>query len=145
MTEPAIRVAIADDQALVRAGFRMILEAQPDIRVVAAGDQLLAPSVTRRFVERLTREPRPMATGVNLDRLTSREQEVLRFLSRGMSNAEIADALVVSESTVKTHVGHVLAKLGLRDRVQAVVLAYESGLVRAGDPERNRADAPRSA
>jgi DNA-binding NarL/FixJ family response regulator len=224
VTEPAIRVAVADDQALVRAGFRMILEAQPDIRVVAeaadgaaavdvvrrtrphvvlmdirmpildgleatrrllatdaarprvlvlttfdldeyvyaalqagasgfllkdttpeglgaavrvvaAGDQLLAPSVTRRLVERFSRESRPTAAALDLARLTGREQEVLRFLARGMSNSEIADALVVSESTVKTHVAHVLAKLGLRDRVQAVVLAYETGLVRAGSTE----------
>ena len=221
--ERQIRVVIADDQALVRGGFRMILEAQPDIRVmgeaadgaaavdvtrrarpdvvlmdvrmpildgleatrrilatprmaarvlvlttfdldeyvyaalragasgfllkdttpeglvaavrgVAAGDQLLAPSVTKRLVERFSRAPMP-AGGVGasaLSRLTSREMEVLRFLARGMSNTEIADTLVVSESTVKSHVAHVLAKLELRDRVQAVVLAYESGLVQVG-------------
>jgi DNA-binding NarL/FixJ family response regulator len=217
-----IRVAIADDQALVRAGFRMILEAQSDIRVIgeapdgsaavdlvrrlrpdvalmdirmpvldgieatrrilaapgaevrilvlttfdldeyvyaairagasgfllkdttpeglvaavrviAAGDQLLAPSVTRRLVERFARVPSPAAVP-ELERLTARETEVLRLMARGMTNGEIADALVVSESTVKSHVAHVLAKLDLRDRAQAVVVAYESGLVKAGEP-----------
>jgi len=216
-----IHVVIADDQALVRAGFRMILEAQPDIRVVgeapdgaaavdavrlqrpdvvlmdirmpgvdglestrrilaagssarililttfdldeyvytalrlgasgfllkdvspehlvvavrliAAGDQLLAPSVTRRLVERFTRTPVvPAAAAPTLERLTPRELEVLQLVARGLSNAEIAEALVLGEATVKTHVAHVLAKLELRDRVQAVVLAYESGLVAAG-------------
>ena len=217
-----LRVVVADDQALLRTGFRMILEAQPDIRVqaevadgaaaveavrrirpdvvlmdirmpamdgleatrrilatdgvathvlvlttfdldeyvyaalragasgfllkdttpealvaavriVAAGDQLLAPSITRRLVERYARTPAPGAGApAALATLTTREQEVLRLLARGLSNGEIADALVVSESTVKTHVAHVLAKLDLRDRVQAVVLAYESGLVQAG-------------
>jgi DNA-binding NarL/FixJ family response regulator len=222
VTEGSLRVAIADDQTLVRVGFRMILEAQPDIRVigeaadgaaavevvrrtgpdvvlmdvrmpvldgleatrrvlgmadvatrvlvlttfdldeyvyaalragasgfllkdtspeglvaavriVAGGDQLLAPSVTRRLVERFTSvAPATGLPAANLDRLTGREREVLRFVARGMSNAEIADALVVSESTVKSHMAHVLAKLELRDRVQAVVVAYESGLVRVG-------------
>jgi DNA-binding NarL/FixJ family response regulator len=221
VTERPIRVVIADDQALVRGGFRLILEAQPDIevvgeaangaagvdavkrdrpdvvlmdirmpvldgleatrrivgagvatkvlvlttfdldeyvyaalragasgfllkdttpeglvaavRVVAAGDQLLAPSVTRRLVERFARQPEPAAVPA-LDRLTAREVDVLRLMARGMSNAEIADSLVVSESTVKSHVAHVLGKLDLRDRAQAVVAAYESGLVRAGEP-----------
>jgi DNA-binding NarL/FixJ family response regulator len=219
--ERPIRVVIADDQALVRGGFRLILEAQSDIevvgeaangaagvdavkrdrpdvvlmdirmpvldgleatrrivgagvmtkvlvlttfdldeyvyaalragasgfllkdttpeglvaavRVVAAGDQLLAPSVTRRLVERFARQPEP-ASAPALDRLTAREVDVLRLMARGMSNAEIADSLVVSESTVKSHVAHVLGKLDLRDRAQAVVAAYESGLVRAGEP-----------
>jgi DNA-binding NarL/FixJ family response regulator len=103
------------------------------VRLIAAGDQLLAPSITRRLVERFARVPvTPRGSLPGFDRLTAREQEVLRLLARGMSNSEIADALVVSESTVKTHVAHVLAKLELRDRVQAVVLAYESGLVQAG-------------
>jgi len=103
--------------------------------VIAAGDQLLAPSVTRRLVERFASVPMPTAgaSAALLARLTSREMDVLRLLARGMSNPEIADALVVSESTVKSHVAHVLAKLELRDRVQAVVLAYESGIVRAGE------------
>jgi DNA-binding NarL/FixJ family response regulator len=220
----ATRVLIVDDQALVRTGFRMILEAEPDlevvgeaadgeqavtearrlrpdvilmdirmprmdgveatrrlagpassdglrvlilttfdldeyvvealragasgfllkdappedlvgaIQVVAAGDALLAPSVTRRlldrFAEHLPAIDRPPPAG--LDQLTERELEVLRLLARGRSNAEIASELFVGETTVKTHVGRVLMKLGLRDRVQAVVLAYESGLVQPG-------------
>ena len=215
-----IRVLIADDQSLVRAGFRMILEAQPDIevvaeaadgqdavasarrlapdvvlmdirmprmdgleatrllaggparvlmlttfdlddyvyealragasgfllkdvpreelvhavRLVAAGEALLAPSLTRRLIEEFLRlrarpaAPRPEA----LAALTQRERETLELLARGLSNAELAQALVVSEHTVKTHVGNVLLKLGLRDRVQAVILAYEVGLVQPG-------------
>jgi DNA-binding NarL/FixJ family response regulator len=221
-----IHVVIADDQALVRAGFRMILEAQPDIRVageaadgaaavdavrllrpdvvlmdirmpgvdgleatrrilaagstarililttfdldeyvytalrlgasgfllkdvspehlvvavrlIAAGDQLLAPSVTRRLVERFARTPVvPTAAQPALERLTPRELEVLQLVARGLSNQEIAETLVLGEATVKTHVAHVLAKLELRDRVQAVVLAYESGLVTAGEAARS--------
>jgi DNA-binding NarL/FixJ family response regulator len=218
-----LRVLIADDQALVRAGFRMILEAQPDIevvgeaadgeaavegarrlrpdvilmdvrmpgldgleatrrllgepdsepprililttfdldeyvyaamrsgasgfllkdaspehlvaavRTVAVGDALLAPAITRRLVERFAR-PQMSLEGATeaLATLTARETEVFRLVARGMSNAEIADTLVISESTVKTHVAGVLAKLNLRNRAQAVVLAYESGSVRAG-------------
>jgi DNA-binding NarL/FixJ family response regulator len=216
-----IRVLIADDQALVRAGFRLILEAQEDIqvvgeagdgrealaqaqeldpdvvlmdirmpeldgldatrelvhgdgsarvlvlttfdldeyvyeamkagasgfllkdvrpeqlaeavRVVAAGDSLLAPAITRRLVEEFVRRPRPGSTRPDqLNELTERELEVLKLLARGLSNAELASTLSVSEATVKTHVAHVLTKLGLRDRVQAVVLAYESGLILPG-------------
>jgi DNA-binding NarL/FixJ family response regulator len=217
-----IRVLIADDQALLRGGFRMILEAQKDIEVVgeaddgvqavelagrlrpdvvlmdvrmprldgiqatrrvvqaaggatrvlilttfdldeyvyeamragasgfllktvrprqlaaavrdvAAGDALLAPDITRRLVEQFVRRP-PPGTGVPaaMAALTQREVEVLRLVARGLSNAEIAGELVVSETTVRTHVARVLAKLGLRDRVQAVVVAYESGLVQPG-------------
>jgi DNA-binding NarL/FixJ family response regulator len=104
------------------------------IRVVAAGDALLAPSVTRRLLDRFAdRLPDPAAARPGaLDSLTARELEVLGLVARGMSNAEIADHLVVSETTVKTHVGRLLAKLDLRDRVQAVVLAYETGIVRPG-------------
>jgi DNA-binding NarL/FixJ family response regulator len=213
------RVLIADDQSLVRAGFRMILEAQPGVRVVgeaadgraavsstlslhpdvvlmdirmpeldglaatrelvrarsparvlilttfdldeyvyeamkggasgfllkdvdppdlvhavrvvARGDALLAPQVTRRLVERFVRVP---ARAPELDALTPRERDVLLAIARGLSNAEIAAELVLSEGTVKSHVTSLLAKLGIRDRVQAVVLAYESGLVTPGDP-----------
>ena len=211
-----IRVALADDQALVRTGFRLILQAEDDIevvgeaedgraaielvhsttpdvilmdvrmpvldgieatrrvasdtrvlvlttfdldevvfeairagasgfllktspaeelvravRVVAAGDALLSPSITRRLVEEFAR--RPAATEPRgLDDLTPRELDVLRLIARGFSNAEIATGLFVEASTVKSHVASVLAKLGLRDRVQAVVAAYESGLVTPG-------------
>jgi DNA-binding NarL/FixJ family response regulator len=221
----SIRVVVADDQELVRSGFTMILEAQPDIevvaeagdgaeavaavrqhtpdvllldirmpgtdgleaarqvcaqssckvvmlttfdldeyvyealyagasgfllkdvrrddlvhavRVVAGGDSLLAPTVTRRLVADIVRRRREEATAeVTPDRLevlTAREVETLRMLARGLSNAEIATTLFVSEHTVKTHVSNVLGKLGLRDRVQAVICAYETGLVTPGSP-----------
>jgi DNA-binding NarL/FixJ family response regulator/class 3 adenylate cyclase len=220
----AVRVMIVDDQALVRAGFRMILEAEQDlevvgeasdggeaveewqkltpdvvlmdvrmpemdgieatrrllahdqadtkvvmlttfdmdeyvydalragasgfllkdvppeqlvagIRSVASGDSLLAPSVTRRVIEEFVRRPPSSARELpaKLEELTARELEVLRLVARGLSNAEIAKELFVSETTVKTHVAHVLMKLDLRDRVQAVVLAYESGLIQPGE------------
>jgi DNA-binding NarL/FixJ family response regulator len=100
------------------------------VRVVAAGDALLAPSVTRRLIADFTRRPAagaPPPAGLAV--LTARETEVLRLIARGLSNAEISSTLVIAEQTTKTHVGRILAKLGLRDRAQAVVLAYESGLV----------------
>ena len=103
------------------------------IRIVADGDALLAPSVTRRLLERFaTTLPPGEDSSDALAELTSRETEVLRLLAGGMSNAEIASELVVSEATVKTHISSVLRKLGLRDRVQAVIVAYESGLVKLG-------------
>jgi DNA-binding NarL/FixJ family response regulator len=102
------------------------------VRVVAAGDALLAPSVTRRLVEEFARRPDPPPPPAALDELTDREREVLVCMARGLSNQEIAWELFVAETTVKTHVGRVLQKLGLRDRAQAVVLAYESGLVHPG-------------
>jgi DNA-binding NarL/FixJ family response regulator len=210
-----IRVAIVDDQAMVRAGFRMIVQSQPDmefageagdgqeaielirrerpdvvlmdirmprvdgieatrqvsgmarvvilttfeldeyvfdalaagasafllkaappedllraIRVVAEGDALLAPSVTRKLIEEFAKRPQPPpGKPKQLGSLTERELEVLREVARGLTNAEIAQRLHVSETTVKTHVAHMLDKLDLRDRVQAVILAYEAGLV----------------
>ena len=216
-----IRVLVADDQALVRGGLRMIIDAQPDMEVVgeasdgrevldtidhlgadvvlmdirmpgvdglaatrrlvqrgsdarivmlttfdldeyvyealragasgfllktapphqlttairdaAAGDVLMAPSITRRLVEDFVNRPRPAVHGpAGLEHLTARELEVLLLIARGMSNSEIAGSLHVSATTAKTHVGRVLMKLGARDRVQAVVIAYESGLVRPG-------------
>jgi DNA-binding NarL/FixJ family response regulator len=216
-----IRVALVDDQQLVRAGFRMVLDAQPDmtvvgeapdgleaieiatrgdadvivmdvrmpnldgveaarricaagdrpkvlmlttfdldeyafaalkagasgfllkdvppqellfaIRSVHSGDRVVAPSTTKRLLDRFVPllDPAPQATPRQLGDLTEREREVLIQVAAGLSNAEIAERLFVSEATVKTHVGRILAKLGLRDRVQAVVLAYETGLVRA--------------
>jgi DNA-binding NarL/FixJ family response regulator len=218
VSERLLRVAIADDQSLIRAGFRMILDAQPDIevvaeardgleaiaawrrcapdvilmdirmpeldgleaarrilegggdgsrvvmlttfdldeyvyaalragasgfllkdvspeqliaavRLVAIGDALLAPSITRRLVERFARPVAPTVSHGALATLTPREAEVLKLIARGLSNAEIACTLFLSEATVKTHVARILPKLGVRDRVQAVVLAYESGIV----------------
>jgi DNA-binding NarL/FixJ family response regulator len=221
MSDPStIRVMIADDQALMRGGFRMILEAEPDlkvvgeaidgadavrgferwrpdvivmdvrmpsmdgieatsriialddaakvlmlttfdldayvydalragasgfllkdrppeelvhaVRVVAAGDALLAPTVTRRLIEEFAHRPAAPVAPQGLGELTDREREVLVLMGRGLSNAEIAAELFVAETTVKTHVGRVLHKLRLRDRAQAVVVAYESGLVQPG-------------
>jgi DNA-binding NarL/FixJ family response regulator len=103
------------------------------VRVVAGGDALLAPSVTRRLIEEFARRrPVTRSMSTRLNGLTAREIEVLRLVARGLSNAEIAGELVVAEQTVKTHLGRVFTKLGLRDRAQAVVFAYESGLVTAG-------------
>jgi DNA-binding NarL/FixJ family response regulator len=121
------------------AGF--LLKATPPdklaagIETVAAGDALLAPSLTRRLIEEQLRRPPVSSTGVpeELTRLTERELDVLRHIARGLSNDEIAHTLFVSEATVKTHVNRLLGKLGLRGRVQAVVLAYETGLVRPGE------------
>jgi DNA-binding NarL/FixJ family response regulator len=103
------------------------------IQVVAGGDALLAPSITRRLIEEFVRRPPPRSGPPSrLAGLTARELEVLKLLARGLSNAEIAAELILGEATVKTHVGNLLTKLNLRDRVQAVVLAYESGLVQPG-------------
>jgi DNA-binding NarL/FixJ family response regulator len=106
------------------------------IRVVAAGDALLAPSVTRRLIEAFSMRPAATTPAPSkLASLTPREHDILLQVARGQSNTEIARALVVSEATVKTHVAHLLAKLGLRDRVQAVILAYETGAVAPGRPD----------
>jgi DNA-binding NarL/FixJ family response regulator len=118
------------------SGF-LLKDARPEelvhaVRVIAEGNALLAPSVTRRLLDRVmpTLHDHPPQSAAALDELTDREMDVLRLVASGLSNAEIAARLVVTEATVKTHVSHVLAKLGLRDRVQAVVFAYDSGLVR---------------
>jgi DNA-binding NarL/FixJ family response regulator len=101
------------------------------IHTVAAGDSLLSPSVTRTVIQRLAGQPAPDAKAeVQLDELTARERDVLELIARGLSNGEIAAKLVIEESTVKTHVRHILRKLRLRDRVQAVIFGFESGLIR---------------
>jgi DNA-binding NarL/FixJ family response regulator len=106
------------------------------IRTVAAGEALLHPALTRRLVERFVASPPPGRLPPALSALTDREIEVLRLVGRGLTNAEIAAELFLGEATVKTHLGHVLTKLGLRDRVEAVVQAYESGLVRPGQADK---------
>jgi DNA-binding NarL/FixJ family response regulator len=106
------------------------------VRVVAAGDALLAPSVTRRVIEGYVRRPAPSDHDAELARLTDREREIVQLLATGKSNAELARHLYLGEGTIKTHVSSILSKLGLRDRVQAVVFAYESGLVAPGQHER---------
>jgi DNA-binding NarL/FixJ family response regulator len=116
------------------SGF-LLKDAPPDqiahaIRTVASGNALLAPTVTQRLIDKFTREPEPGVANVLIESLTDREKEVLKLVAQGFSNAEIAADLVVEETTVKSHVRHVLQKLGLRDRVQAVVAAYDAGLVR---------------
>lgn len=135
------------DEYVVRAiqagasGF-MLKDVRPQqlveaIRVVAGGDALLAPSVTRRLLDRFARDFSPSGECASLDELTGREREILTLVAHGLSNAEIAERLVVGESTVKTHVSSILRKLHLRDRVQAVIAAYDAGLVRpaASQPE----------
>jgi DNA-binding NarL/FixJ family response regulator len=122
------------------AGF-LLKDAPPErlaeaVRTIAAGESLLAPAVTRRLVERFTSRPSPeLAQRQTFAELTERELEVLKLVARGLSNAEIAAELYLSEATIKTHLTRILAKLGLRDRVQVVVLAYESGLIEPGAAE----------
>jgi DNA-binding NarL/FixJ family response regulator len=119
------------------AGF-LLKDVRPEqladaVRTAAAGEALLAPAITRRLVEEFVRRPPPgQAAPAELGDLTERELEVLRLIARGRSNGEVAKDLFLSEATVKTHVTHIFTKLGLRDRVQAVVLAYETGLVQPG-------------
>jgi DNA-binding NarL/FixJ family response regulator len=130
--------AVVYDAMKAGASGFLLKTAPPDrlvdaVRTVAAGEALLAPTVMRRLVEQFVSGPPPgRETPPEVDALTAREREVLRLIARGRSNAEIAAELFVSDATVKTHVNKVLAKLSLRDRVQAVVLAYETGLVRPG-------------
>lgn len=104
------------------------------VRVVAGGEEHLAPAITRRLIEDFVRRPPPGSTRpAELEDLSERELDVLELIARGRSNEEIAQELFVGESTVKTHVGRIFAKLGLRDRAQAVVIAYESGLIQPGE------------
>ena len=145
--EPAVRVVILttfeEDDYIFGAlsagasGFLLKRTSPEDliaaIHTIAAGDSLLSPSVTSRVIERMAGQPSPDAErDARLDELTPRETEVLALVARGLSNAEIASQLVIEESTVKTHFKRVLAKLGARDRVQAVIFAYETGLTRPG-------------
>jgi DNA-binding NarL/FixJ family response regulator len=144
-TAPATRVLILttfeqDDYIFggLRAGASgfLLKRTRPEdlisaVHTVAAGDALLSPSVTRRVIERMSRQPTPDLTDqVRLDELTAREREVLALIARGLSNREIAAELVVEESTIRSHVKRILAKLGLRDRVQVVIFAYETGINR---------------
>jgi len=101
------------------------------VRTVAAGDSLLSPAVTKRVIKQFTRIPRPTPPR-EFDELTTREQDVFRLIANGLSNTEIAQELYISDTTVKTHITHILQKLNLRDRVQAVVLAYQTGMFEAG-------------
>jgi DNA-binding NarL/FixJ family response regulator len=142
---PGVRVLILttfeqDDYIFgaLRAGASgfLLKRARPEeliaaVHVVAAGDSLLSPSVTRRVIDRMAQQPTPELVGhAKLGQLTTREREVLELIARGLSNREIATALVVEESTIRTHVKRILMKLNLRDRVQAVIFAYETGLNR---------------
>jgi DNA-binding NarL/FixJ family response regulator len=118
----------------------LLKDARPEdlvegVRIIASGDALLAPSVTRRLIQLFCRRPHGVTrrNDGRLDQLTGREREVLVLIARGLSNAEIGAVLHVSDNTVKTHVAHLLAKLDLRDRVHAVIFAYESGLAWPGD------------
>jgi DNA-binding NarL/FixJ family response regulator len=133
-------------EALRAGASGFLLEDAPEeqlvaaLRVAADGGAMFSPAVTRRLIEEFSRRVSLREPPPALSELTSREREVLRLLARGVSNQEIAAELVVSEHTAKTHVAHVLAKLGLRDRIQAVVLAYETGLVQPG--QTNSPQAP---
>jgi DNA-binding NarL/FixJ family response regulator len=125
--------------AALRAGASgfLLKDATPEelvtaVRVVAAGESLLAPAVTSRLIAHFARQPTLVSTPPSLAELTPREREVLVLVARGLSNTEIASRLVVAEQTVKTHVGRVFGKLGIRDRAQAVMVAYETGLVSPG-------------
>ncbi len=152
--EAARRILVADDSARIlilttfdldeyvyealRAGASgFVLKDDPPeqllaaIRVVAGGEALLSPAITKRVIEQFTRTPRATPPK-EVDDLTERELDVFRLIARGLSNAEIAGELFISDTTVKTHITHILQKLGLRDRVQAVVLAYETGLFETG-------------
>jgi DNA-binding NarL/FixJ family response regulator len=134
-------------EALIAGASGFVLKDDPPeqlisaIRTVAAGDALLSPSVTKRVIERFTRIPRPEPPK-EIDELTTREREILRLIAGGLSNGEIAQELFISETTVKTHVTHILQKLDLRDRVQAVVLAYKTGLFETDAAQPGESAAP---
>lgn len=115
------------------------------VRTVTRGEALLAPAVTRRLIERFIDDAAPVEATPALQALSARELDVLRLLARGLSNAEIADDLIIGEATVKTHVARVLRKLDVRDRLQAVVLAYESGVVQPGSRQSDRPETARDA
>jgi DNA-binding NarL/FixJ family response regulator len=114
------------------------------VRAAVRGDRLLAPALLRRLLDDVVSRATPAAVVPGIEELTPREEEVLRLMARGLSNAELADRLVLGEGTVKTHVARVLAKLGVRDRVQAVIAAYESGLVKPGEDSGGGATLPRA-
>jgi DNA-binding NarL/FixJ family response regulator len=150
--EPAIRVVVLttfeEDDYIFEAlsagasGF-LLKRTKPEeliaaIHTVADGDSLLSPSVTRRVIDRMAGQPAAALSGARLEALTPREREVLELVGRGLSNQEIAEAFFIEESTVKTHVKRILMKLGLRDRVQAVILAYETGVIRTGSAKLSR-------
>jgi DNA-binding NarL/FixJ family response regulator len=150
--EPAIRVVVLttfeEDDYIFEAlsagasGF-LLKRTKPEeliaaIHTVADGDSLLSPSVTRRVIDRMAGQPAAALSGARLEALTPREREVLELVGRGLSNREIAEAFFIEESTVKTHVKRILMKLGLRDRVQAVILAYETGVIRTGSAKLSR-------
>jgi DNA-binding NarL/FixJ family response regulator len=153
-THPSIRVLMLTTFGLdnyvyesLRAGASgfMLKDAPPEeiaaaVRIVANGDALLAPSITRAVIEQFTRQPAPLPEQppVAIAALTPREREVLDLLVAGLSNPEICDRLFISDATAKTHVARILQKLGLRDRIQVVIYAYESGLVRPGSHPKER-------
>jgi DNA-binding NarL/FixJ family response regulator len=130
---PQTRVLVLTTYDLDEYVYQALRELVRGVRVVLAGEALLAPTVTRRLLDEYLDRPRPgQARDNRLEQLSERETDVLRLLARGRSNAEIAADLFLGDATVKTHVGRILTKLGVRDRLQAVVLAYESGLIRPG-------------
>jgi DNA-binding NarL/FixJ family response regulator len=157
--QPEVRVLVlttfdGDDyvyQALRSGASGFLLKSAPrdqligGVRIVANGEQLLAPAITRRLIEEFVRRPAPGETRPSaLSELSERELDVLKLVARGSSNTQIARMLFISEATVKTHVGRIFSKLGLRDRAQAVVIAYESGLVQPGshDPSDATGESP---
>jgi RNA polymerase sigma factor (sigma-70 family) len=136
LTTFALEEYVYDALRAGASGF-LVKDAPPDqllraVHVVSGGDALLDPSITRTVIDRFTRTPAPHELSAKLEELTEREREIFQLVAGGLSNAEIARQLVVSEGTVKTHVAHILRKLDVRDRIQAVIYAYESGAVEAG-------------